>query len=73
MSYQAWFEQAEAVHRRHQDRVGDPLALDHRQRLAGPEPVHHHGAAADGDHGQELRDEPGDVRDGRRHQRPVVL
>ena len=65
-------QQAEVVHRRHQDADGHPHLRCQFQEGAGLERLHHHGMAADIDHVDQDRDQTGDMAGGHRQDRHVA-
>ena len=60
------------VHRRHQDRVRDPLAGREREEVPGLEGGQQDAAAAGLDHREQDRDQAGHVGRGHRQQRAVA-
>ena len=65
-------EEAEVVHRRHQDCVGDPLACRQLEKAPGLERGHQDRAAGRPDHGEQHCDEACDVGRGHCQQRAVL-
>ncbi len=64
-------EQAELVHRRHHQRVRDPLGLDAGEEIGGLELGHDDDRRADMDHRRDGRDQAGDVA--RRHRERAAV